>query len=582
MPHQKKNHRDSSSSSSSSDRSCSRSRSPEKKEKRRDCERSRSKSCSRSRSHSHSRSRSRSRSHSRSRSKSPHKKYEFCDIYQYFKNRLLLDEQIMLAGSSAYTFMDDDDDDNIPVNSVIPYDITVVSQKIDYLSVNSPTFVRESGVYVIIIELGTAESTQFSIFVNGVVNPITCISTNSGAGQVVLRYLITLQANDNITVNNYSSLVTVNSYTYAGGTNLGNSGCIIMYKISPLLPPVYEKDCLSHKKKKLFKKVEKKLAEDCELMTHGYNIHGSFSNTVAQEVPLEGDVVFSTQNEVDGIQWDVSSPTQVTIMEDGIYNMYFNVNTQTAAQFAITVNGVPDENTTFGSNRGAGQVSSRGLLSLHKGDVLTVRNHSSSVGPVTVTTKAGGLLEGVNVFLLLFKIAPLVRPCIKPVPCDLEKALACLYPKLKNYLVRPDGLQIVGSDSYLEMANSTTQSVNQLQPFYWSNVTDKRNVGFVPGDTFLTVTHSGLYNVFAEVATNEPVQIALAVNGVCLPYTIVGRDSGASRCYLREFISLRKGDIVSLYNNKSATPNVTTVSSGNGAYVSSNSLFSLFKLHSIC
>lgn len=578
MPPQKKNHRDSSSSSSSSDRSHSRSKSRSPCEKRRDRSHSRSKSCSRSR--SRSRSKSRSRSHSRSRS--PHKKYEFCDIYQYFKNRLLLDDQIMLAGSSAYTFMDNNDNDNIPVNSLIPYDVNVISQHVDYLSLGSPTFVRESGVYVLIIELGTAESTQFSIFVNGVVVPITCISTNSGAGQVVLRYILKLKENDNITVNNYSSLVTVNSYTFAGGSNRGNSGCIILFKISPYTTPVHEKDCLSHKKKKLFKKVEKKLAEDCELMTHGYNIHGSFSNTVVQDVALEGDVVFSTQTEVDGLQWDVSSPTQVTITEDGVYNMYFNINTQTAAQFALAVNGVPDENTTFGSNRGAGQVTSRGLIALHKGDVVTVRNHSSNVGTVTITAKAGGLIQGVNAILLLFKIAPLVPPCIKPVPCDLEKALACLYPKLKNYLIRPEGLQIVGSDSYLAMANSSTQSVAQIQPFYWSNVTDKQNVMFVPGDKFLTITHSGLYNVSAEIATNEPVQIAIAVNGVCIPDTIVGRDSGAARCYLRQLVSLRKGDVVALYNNKSATPDVTTVSSGNGAYVSSNSLLSLFKLHSIC
>lgn len=491
----------------------------------------------------------------------------------------------MIAGSTSYTFMNNIDGDIIAVNSAIPYDDPVINYHLDYISYGSPFFVRESGVFCLFFEIGSNEASQFSIFVNGVVVPITCISTNSGAGQIVVRQLFNLNKNDSIEVRNFSSMITVNSDMYAGGTQKANSASMIIFKIAalPTAVPCEEKlKCLSHKKKKLFKKLEEKIECDPELMAKGFTTQGSFTNTLDQLVALEGDVVFTASNDVNNVAWNVSNPTQVTILEDGIYSCYFQLNSQTAAQFALTVNGVPDENTTFGTNKGAGQLDGRSLLTLHVGDVLTMRNHSSNVGTVNITSNAGGLASTVSALFMLFKLAPIVPPCIKPTPCELEKKLNCLYPLFKNYLLCQHELQVAGSSAYIALVNASKQTVTQNQAFYLSIASDVHDVSFLTGSRFLTIQQSGVYDIFAEVATNEPVQIAILVNGVVIPYTTFGRDSGAARCRMRQFIELNKGDQVSVVNNLSASASVTTVSSGNGAYVSSNLLLSLFKAHSIC
>ena len=490
----------------------------------------------------------------------------------------------MIAGSTSYTYMGNDSTDVIQTLNSVPFDVYGPKYHLDYVAYGSPFFVREDGVYCLFFEIGTAEACQFSFYVNGVIIDLSSISTNSGAGQVLARQMLELKANDNILVINTSSNITVNSIISSGGTNEGNGACIVIFKIAPLTAAVCDEKklkCLSHKKKKLFKKLEHKLECDAELMPKGFTVHGSVTNG-DQLVALEGDVSFSSLHEASGVSWNIGSPTQVVVSEDGIYHTYFQLNTQTAAQFAITVNGVPDETTTYGINKGAGQLTSRSLLTLKAGDVLTVRNHSSNVGSVQITSNAGGLNTGVSALFMLYKIAPIVKPCIKPLPCKMEKALECLYPKFKNYLLCQCELAVAGSSAYIDIANSCNQVVAKTQPFYWTTESENKNILYKTGDTTVDVVESGVYDIFVEIAVNEPVQISIAVNGVPVPSTIFGRDSGAARVYLRQFLSLNKGDKVSVINNLSASPDVTTVLSGNGQYISNNALINIFKMHPIC
>jgi len=221
-------------------------------------------------------------------------------------------------------------------------------------------------------------------------------------------------------------------------------------------------------------------------------------------------------------------------------------------------------------------------MTLKAGDVLTVRNHSSNIGTVQITVNAGGLNAGVSALFIVFKIAPICKPCIKPLPCKMEKALECLYPKFKNYLLCQCELAVAGSSAYIDIANSCNQVVAKTQPFYWTTESENKNMLYKTGDTTVEVVESGVYNIFVEIAVNEPVQISIAVNGVPVPSTIFGRDSGAARVNLRQLLSLNKGDKVSVINNLSASPDVKTVLSGNGMYVSQNALISMFKMHSIC
>ena len=491
----------------------------------------------------------------------------------------------MIAGSSSYTFMVNNVNDVIQNLSAVNWNVPVTNYNLDYLQINSPFFVRESGIFVLFFEIGTAEATQFSVEVNGLIKPYTIISTNSGAGQVLLRALLTLKENDGVVVRNNYSGISVNSDIFAGGSNAGNSSTITIFKIAPLCAPepnYKQAKHAGHKYKHLFEKMECELVEDCELMAKGFNVTGSFFNRLAQVVPLEGDVVFNELTEDHCVCWDPMAPTQVKIEETGVYNIYFQLNTQTAGQLALTINGVPNENTTAGINKGAGQITGRSILNLNKGDVLTLRNHSSTVGDLQITPNAGGLANCVAVLLMLFKQAPIVKPCIKKVHHELAEKLECIYPKLKNWLVCDRDLQVAGSSAYINLTDNTQQVVAQNKPFYLSVTDLKHEMKFKQGSYEVKVEHSGVYDIFATVATNEPLQLTIFVNGVGISTTNYGRDSGASRCYVRQFVALKRGDCVSVNNFLTASATVQTVSSGSGNYVNNNVGLSLFKMHSNC
>jgi len=481
--------------------------------------------------------------------------------------------------------MINDEKDVVQNLSAVGWNKPVMNYNLDYLQFGSPFFVRESGIFVVFFEINTAEAAQFSVEVNAIIQPYAIISSNSGAGQILVRAFLKLKENDNVVVRNNFSGVSINSDINDGGTNTGNSSTITIFKIAPYCAPEPEykrakKD--GHKHKKLFEKLECQFEEDCELMIKGFNVTGSFFNRSAQLIPLEGDIVFNELTEDRCMTWDPLAPTQVKIKENGVYNVYFQVNTQTAGQLAVTVNGVPDENTTEGINKGAGQISGRSLLTLKKGDVLTLRNHSSDVGDLQITSFAGGLSNCVAAMLMLFKQAPIVKPCIKKVPHWLAEKLECVYPKLKNWLVCDRDLAVAGSSAYINLCSSTEQMVAQNAPFYLSTNALERDVDFKQGSYSVEIEQSGVYDIFATVATNQPLQLTVFVNGVGVSTTNFGRDSGASRCYVRQFIALKCGDVVSVNNFLSASSDVHTVSSGLGQYLSNSVGFALFKMHANC
>lgn len=534
---------------------------------------------------------SRSRSSSRSScSSNGHKKYDFCDIYNYMKNRLVEDKDLMVAGSSAYSNRTDVQSDVIPVNHGIDYDTQVINYNVDYIKYGSPFFVRESGVYILFFIVSIDTAAQFTVFVNGNVVPITCVGSNAGAGQIVNRAMLQLKENDNIIYRNYiSSVNSIESNTYAGGSNKGNSTTGLIMKIAPYCNPYPSCDdwkefmhCLSHSKKRLFKALQDKLVCDHELMVKGFNVTGTFYTKNAQSVTLEGDIAFDTTSTVQGLTWNNSTPQQIVIGEDGIYKLFFVLTTNTACQFAMTVNGVAVETTTQGTNKGAGQISSRAILTLQKNDIVTVRNHSSLLGTVMISQNAGGLASTVSGILTVFKIAPVCKPVPKEVPCRLAKKLSCLYDTFKTYLLGKEELQIGGSPSYFSLANNALQSVNQNEPFYYSTIGVKSNTEYRPGDYTLTIEKSGVYDIFADIATNEPLQMSLFVNGVATPDTVFGRDSGANRCIVRQFCTLKKGDVISINNYITASPSVKTVENSGGNYIGNSVLFMAFMLRPLC
>jgi hypothetical protein len=535
--------------------------------------------------HKHSDSSSSSSSSSSSECKP---KFKLCDIYCYFKNRLLEDEQLMIAGSDAYTNGINERVDLIPQYNTLNFDRPLLKYNIDNMVLDAPYYVRKDGVYIIFFSMNTDNAAQLTLFINGVVSPLTSVGTNAGAGQLLSRHIISLKADDVVVIRNYiSTSIMVTSRLYSGGVLPGANSTICIVKVASLNPPVVDycnedkfMDCLSHKKKKLFKKLYELLVCDKNLMVKGYNIHGEFYTTTSQTVAVGSPIVFTNSQNVSGLLWN--SADQVTIIEDGVYKLFFMINTGTPGQFSLALNGVPITTTVEGSNQGSGQINFRTLLELVKNDVITVINNISASGNITSTQNNGGIQNNINTILSIFKIAPLSKPEICHVDCKLVKQFECYYTLFRDFLLYQKCLMLTGSSSYLGVSRAEAETVQVNNEFNWTTEIVKHNISYRQGYNTITINESGLYDVFGDVLTNEASQMAFTVNGVVLSSGIFGRDSGAIRLLLRALIQLNKGDQLAIINNNSNIGSLTIPENPGGTFIGQSATLMLFLLSKEC
>ena len=610
---ERKHRSKSSSSSSSSDKKCSKKSSKKcskksskkcskksSKKHSKECSKKSSKKCSKKSQlecysnddelKKHHKHYSKSSSSSSSSDSSHYKiKFKLCDIYTYFKNRLLEDKELMVAGSSAYLTALNDQPQIISPTHSAKFNTTLLNYNIDRYPTGASVFPREDGVYILFFITNTDSASQFTIFINNQIMTNTCVGTNSGAGQLVSRHMLKLRKDDNIVVRNYISPNSVKSNIYVGGLLAGNDMTYLMMKVAPYdeaTVDVYNKEhfmkSLSCKKKKLFDRLTTKLLCDKELMVRGFDIHGTFYNRDTQVVNTEAAVVFNESNVANGLVWNPLYPTQVVVTVDGVYKLFFLVTTTTAAQFTIFINGLPIDSTTQGTNRGASQLTLRTLLELRAGDVITVNNHTSPNSGITVSEYAGGFQHTISTILTVFKIAPLYKPCILPVDCKLVKHYECEYLKLREYLLYNDCLQLGGSPSYLSATSVSTSTVPINDLFHWSTNIVQHQLAHTQGADNIVVEKSGVYDIFGDIITEQSLQYTLFINGVPDLTTIFGRDSGAARCLMRQMIKLNKGDVLTLRNYESSVGTVTTAENPGGSYVGQSSMFMIFLLSPDC
>ena len=513
-------------------------------------------------------------------------KYKLCDIYTYFRNRLLEDEQLMVAGSDSYICSVNNLTQVIPNTHAITCNEITLQYNVDNFHNLAPYYIRESGVYVIFNLLNTDSSCQFTIFVNGIVQPLTCLGTNSGAGQLVSRHMIKLLKDDSIVIRNYiSTAASVKSNLYSGGSLPGNDISLLIMKIAPYEAAKVDycnehkfMEDLSNKKKKLFKKLSDKLVCDNHLMVKGFNQRGSFYNKSTQSILTESNVVFNETSCLNGLTWSAINPDQIKVLEDGVYKLFFLINTGTPGQFTVFVNGIAIDSSTQGSNKGAGQITTRLLFEFKKNDIITVKNHTSANGEVIATEKCGGFKQNISTIVTLFKIAPLCKPMIEPVDCKLVKHFECYYHLFKEYLLYNKCLQLIGSPAYISVSTATPQNIGINDEFHFSTEIIKQKFGYKQGLNTMTIMQSGIYDIFIDIITDQSLQLALFVNNLPVNSCIFGRDSGATRTLARQFVKLNAGDIISVKNYESHIGFVDTAENPGGNYVGQSCTFMTFLL----
>lgn len=597
----KQSESDTSSSSECQDaKKCTRRNRQQKKEHRRNrsCSSSSSSSSSgsssRSRSCSSSSSSSRSRSRSSSSSSSTHKHCDFQDIYNYYKNRLVCDNELMVAGSNAYIQATNSASSIIPRSYSIELANTNIQYNVDHLHPNAPFFVREDGIYVISFSAVDDNPGQWTIFVNGKLVPNTTSGTNAGAGQAVFTNLLFLKKNDAVLVRNFSSnAVAINTALYAGGELPGNDINFLLFKIAPLCTPQLTDDCefekKCHKYRKLYKKLLDKMLCDKELMMKGYNVHGSFYDNETRTYLVGDDVELKIPNNVAGIEMIAgvnpsgSPSTSFKVLEDGIYKLYFFIDSTTACQFTYTVNGVPIEYTTQGTNRGSGQMNLHSILALKKNDIVTVRNWKSNSSSITTQVNAGGNQIAMNTNLTIYKIAPLDKPTHNHSDHHIPEHIKKCYEQFREYLLRNHRLQIAGTPVIASTNISTYQAIPLGAAIDWEVNKITRESHHTPGMAQVTVHRDGIYTTLVDLITDEPSQITIFVNGVPDLTTVTGRDSGSSKVCLRQFIKLKCGDVLTVHNYESNAGTLKTARNPGGTEPGNSAQFALFRLsHDNC
>jgi len=204
------------------------------------------------------------------------------------KNRLVADDDLMVAGSDAYVNYTNNVSDILPVNHILDFNQPEINYKIDYIKLGSPFFVRESGVYIVFTVVSIDTAAQFTYFVNGNVVPFTAIGSNAGAGQIVSRHMLKLKKNDNVIVRNYiTTSASLETNIMAGGTQVGNSATFLMMKIAPYESPCWDECRVSRSTRRLFHKLTEKLICDRELMVRGFDVTGTFLITSVRPLPLK-------------------------------------------------------------------------------------------------------------------------------------------------------------------------------------------------------------------------------------------------------------------------------------------------------
>ena len=98
----------------------------------------------------------------------------------------------------------------------------------------------------------------------------------------------------------------------------------------------------------------------------------------------------------------------------------------------------------------------------------------------------------------------------------------------------------------------------------------------------MEVKKDGVYDIFADLITNEPSQLTLFINGTPDLTTIFGRDSGANRVLMRQFVKLNKGDVLTVRNWESNVNPVHSAENAGGHQVGIACIWSLFMLDPEC
>ncbi|MDX6669841.1 MAG: hypothetical protein QOI91_204 [Solirubrobacteraceae bacterium] len=123
-------------------------------------------------------------------------------------------------------------------------------------------------------------------------------------------------------------------------------------------------------------------------------------NLGAQTVPVEADIAFDTNGPLAAGITHAPGTADVAFASPGVYKVTFSVSGTEPSQMALFLNGAFVGGTLYGSGAGTQQNTGQAIVTIAAGDLLTVRNHTSSAA-VGLASNIGGTQANVNASVLI-------------------------------------------------------------------------------------------------------------------------------------------------------------------------------------
>jgi len=120
----------------------------------------------------------------------------------------------------------------VPIDADIVFDSNGPLSGLTHAPGNSQIQINAAGTYSISFSISGVEPSQFAVFVNGAQAPGTVYGSGAGTQQDNGLLLITLSANDIVTLRNRSSAAAVTLQTLAGGTQTNVNASILILRVA--------------------------------------------------------------------------------------------------------------------------------------------------------------------------------------------------------------------------------------------------------------------------------------------------------------------------------------------------------------
>jgi hypothetical protein len=342
-------------------------------------------------------------------------------LFECVLDKMMCDKGLMLAGADAHGVFYKTQADLVPIETPLTFEFNSNVTCFTHAPGSATIIVKKSGVYRTEYTISLTKSGQFGLFVNGVAVDGTVTGIFQGASEIVVRYILSLNAGDQITLVNHASIVgNVQLANNPGGittaTYLSVNASLIFTRIAPnkcdLQRCEPKPNCFYSKKNckwnLIYELYKHYLLINCKLMPAGTDAFIETAHRAAANFKLNTPILLPI-NVFDVKLKHVTGSGDFIIRKDGLYKYSAEFETQEPTQLTIFVNGIANTTTVFGTDSGASQGVINNILKLCKGDCVQIRNAwsvGSSDNSINLDVNPGGTYAANNISVSFTRIAP--------------------------------------------------------------------------------------------------------------------------------------------------------------------------------